>query len=74
MSRLSSLSNDDILGPFEMMNVHSNLSIFTEGNPSDEVLQPKDSFTTPLGGWKPTILLVDDDETCIPLVVWFRQQ
>lgn len=36
MSRQSSFCNDAILGPFEMMNVHSNTSIFTDSNSTDE--------------------------------------
>jgi hypothetical protein len=36
MSRQSSFSNDAILGPFEMINIHSNTSIFTDNNSADE--------------------------------------
>lgn len=36
MSRQSSFCNDAILGSFEMMNVHSNTSIFTDSNSTDE--------------------------------------
>lgn len=36
MSRQSSFCSDAVLGPFEMMNVHSNTSIFTDGNSTDE--------------------------------------
>jgi hypothetical protein len=36
MSRQSSFCNDALVGPFEMMNVHSNTSIFTDGNATDE--------------------------------------
>jgi hypothetical protein len=36
MSRQSSFCSDAVLGPFEMMNVHSNTSIFTDSNSTDE--------------------------------------
>ncbi len=36
MSRQSSFCNDAILGSFDMMNVHSNTSVFTDSNSTDE--------------------------------------
>jgi hypothetical protein len=36
MSRQSSFGDDAIVGSLEMMNVHSNTSIFTDGNSTDE--------------------------------------
>jgi hypothetical protein len=47
MSRQSSFCNDAILGSFEMMNVHSNTSIFTDSNSTDErSYQSSMPFTT----------------------------
>jgi hypothetical protein len=62
MSRQSSFCNEAILGPFEMMNVHSNTSIFTDSNSADErshsILFPTSTCSKPLSSEEQCQLLL----------------